>query len=362
MLLTHGGNIKKISSSSKIPRNEIIDFSSNINPLGISPEIRKTINENINRLTEYPDPECIAARQALAGYFNVDNDNILIANGSNEIIHLIPPALRCASALIYKPAFCEYEAAIKLSGAQVYSLFANDKDNFSIDIGKILSLVSKVKLVFLCNPNNPTGFFIKQDALLSLLKACEKTKTYLLLDEVFIEFTESGNKASLINKISKYRYLIVLRSLTKFFSIPGLRAGYVAAHRDVIRKIAIFQPTWSVNSFVQEIIPHCLKNTRFINASQSFMNKERGFLFNRLREINGIYPYAPAANFIFCKILDKRLTADILFSRLLKSRILIRTCADFDGLNEKFFRVAVKKRKDNQLLIQSLRKAFSWPH
>jgi len=356
MLSGHGGNIAKIISSRKIPLRRILDFSSNINPLGITPKVRSIIAKSAGIVTRYPDPECSLAREALAGFLGINKNNILIGNGSNELIHLVPRALGCRNALIYQPAFSEYESSARLAGTKAHFLFAKESDDFRIDLKKVRDYIPKVDLIILCNPNNPTGFLLKKSALLELAKACERNKTFLLVDETFIEFSEGNN--SLIKEATRFKYLMVLRSLTKSFSLPGLRVGYLAAGKELIRKIGLFQPTWSVNAIAQQLIAEGILDPQFINKTKAYITKEKQFLFERLLEIEGMYPYYPQANFIFCKILGKRINAKSLFRRLIKSRIFIRDCSNFKGLDNRFFRVAVRERKDNLYLVSCLKKVF----
>lgn len=358
MLSAHGGNIRKIMNLYGIPRNKLIDFSSSINPLGANRRINSLIKRNSSVITDYPDPECILLRRALADYTGVAKENVLTGNGSNELIHLVPRALNCASALICNPTFSEYALSLKLASARTYFLNSREENAFSCEIKKISGYVKKVDLIILCNPNNPTGNILKKEELLELAAYCRKNKTYLFIDEVFMEFVDNQERFSLKNEIVKNSYLLILRSLTKFFSLAGLRIGYLLAHKRLVKKISLFQPAWSVNALAQEIAVERLSDSNFILKSQEFIKRERDFLFNRLKEIRGIYPYPAKANFIFCKILGERLNSKSLFSRLMKSGIIIRDCSNFYGLDNRFFRVAVKSRKDNLYLVSRLRESF----
>lgn len=358
MLLGHGANIRKIADTYKVKTDNFFDFSSNINPLGISPTVKNIIKNAASALKHYPDPESKLAREVLADYLGVDSNNILLANGSNELIYLIPWALGIRRALIYHPAFSEYEFSIRLAGAKPYSLLAKEVNGFSIDIKMVKKYAPKVDLVILANPNNPTGYLLEKKQLLGLIAVCSKHKTYLLIDEVFIDFVKDQDRFSLLKEATRYKHLLVLRSFTKFFSLPGLRIGYLIAGKELIRKVSRFQPTWSVNSLAQEIVRDGLLDAGFIKKTTGYIIKERHFLLNRLKEIKGIYPYFPAANFIFCKILDKKLNSECLSRCLIKLGIIIRDCSNFKGLDNRFFRVAVRKRKENTYLISCLKRIF----
>lgn len=355
MLLGHGGNVGQNLSAGK---QVLFDFSSNINPLGFPPAVKDFILKNIHFISNYPDPECRSARQFLSGHLGIKSDNIILANGSNELIYLIPRALNCRAATISIPGFSEYELSAKLSGSKIYPVQSYDKDGFSIDINKIKRHVHKAGMVILCNPNNPTGYLFKKSALLDLADFCRSRRAYLIVDEAFIEFVDGYKKITLIREAVNHKNLLVLRSLTKFFGLPGLRIGYLAGDKNLIRKIGLFEPTWSVNGLAQRIIGAGLFDGGYIKRSADYIKKERDFLFHGLQEIAGIYPYLPSANFIFCKILNKSLSAGSLSMKLLKTGILIRDCSNFKGLGNRFFRVAVKKRQDNLYLLACLKKVF----
>lgn len=358
MLLGHGGNLKQISQLYGLKEDRIMDFSSNINPLGITPWIKNAVTNNISGINRYPDPESKLARVALSGYLEVDKGNILVANGANEVIHLIPRALDCSSTVIYQPTFSEYALSLKISRIKPYFLVAKENEGFSINIKEIIKYIPKVDLVILCNPNNPTGYLIKKEELSALAKLCSENKTYLLIDEVFMEFVHEQDKVSLLKEATNSKYLLVLRSLTKFFALPGLRIGYLVSNKDLIKKLNLFLPTWSVNILAQEIITPQLFEVNFIKKTKEYIKRERDFLFNRLKVIDALYPYNPTANFIFCKILDKKINTKVLSAYLIKYGILIRDCSNFEGLDNHFFRVAVRKREDNLYLAECLKKFF----
>lgn len=358
MLLGHGGNIRYLIDKYKLPQNKILDFSSNLNPLGITSKIKRIITQNINLINQYPDPEYKSARKALADYWGIAKDNLLLGNGSNELIHLLPRALRCSYGLIYQPTFSEYALSLRLSGSKIKFLLSKEDDSFSVDINKIAKCIPKVGLIILCNPNNPTGYLLKKDKLLYLTDVCRRNKTYLLIDEVFMEFVDDEEKSSLLKEATRNKYLLVLRSLTKFFSVAGLRAGYLIADKELIRKISLFQPTWSVNFFAQQIISSKILHKGFLKKTKDYVKKEREFLFNGLKAIRQIRPYLPTANFIFSKILAQKFNAQSLFLHLANYGIIIRDCSNFTGVNGNFFRVAVRRRKDNLYFLQCLKTIF----
>lgn len=358
MISRHGGNIGAVVDKYKIPEAKIIDFSSNVNPLGMSPGIRRTIKDGIDSLKQYPDPDCTFARVAISKYWGIEADNILLGNGSNELIHLAPRALGSKRVLICQPAFSEYELSVKASGAKPYFIFSKEKDDFSLDLKQIAAYAKKADMIMLCNPNNPTGNLFKKESLLSLAYACKKNKAYLFVDEVFMDLVDREHEYSLLQDAIKQKYILILRSFTKFFCLPGLRVGYMVAAKETLKRISSFQPSWSVNSLAQLAVRSGLDDGYFINSTKRHIRKEKSFMFNKLKGIKAIKAYYPNANFIFCKTLNKSISSKELFSRLIKSGILIRDCSNFRGLNKSFFRIAIRNRKDNCYLIECLKKIF----
>lgn len=219
----HGGNLERAMEKYGISAEEIIDFSANINPLGFSPKIREIIIKNLNQLSHYPDPECKEAKKEISHYFKIDYENIILGNGSTELIYLIVRNLKPKKVLIPIPTFYEYEKSLNNNNVSINFYKLIEKQEFAISIKEIISQLAGIDLVFLCNPNNPTGTFLHREEILILVKEIQRRKIFLFLDEVFIDLHE---EESFIKEVKNYNYLIILRSLTKFFGLPGLRIGF----------------------------------------------------------------------------------------------------------------------------------------
>ena len=352
---SHGGNIRKILEDYRFnpEKTEIIDFSVNLNPLGLSKKVKSSILNNINSVLHYPDVFYKKLKEKIAGYSGIKYENILAGNGSIEFIYLIPGVLSVKKALIPIPTFSEYESAVKITGAKLLFIKTIEKENFRIDIDKIVKNIHQVDIVFLCNPNNPTGYLIPYDEIKFLIEKCEKKGVFLFIDETFIEFTDKYPESSAVKEARNRKNLLVLRSLTKFFSIPGLRIGYIAGNKNLIQKINKFQPPWSVNSIGSEVAKNILEDYEYIKRSKIYIKKERERFLNELTKIGFIKPFNTSANFVLCK-LDNKLTSSELFDKLVKKGIIIRDCSNFRGLNNKFIRLAIRRREENDKLIKIL--------
>ncbi len=354
----HGGNLKEAELKYKIKQHKFIDFSSNINPLGLSPKIRKIITASINDIVRYPDPKCIEVRMGLSEILDIPAENILMGNGSIDLIYLIIDALKPARVLMPIPTFSEYERACIAKGAEPVFLEPEDKSLFNHDANRIINFIPNVDMVFLCNPNNPTGTVLPSTDLRYILKKCEEENVVMVIDEAFIDFTSDPDSISMIKAAVDSQHLVILRSLTKFYALPGLRIGYLTCCEDLIKKFNGQQYPWHVNLLAQKIAA-MLTDTDYIEKSRKCIFTEREYLFNNLKQIAGIGPYDPSANYIFCKITRGDLTSDSLADILGNKGILIRDCSNYRGLDNRFFRVAVKKRVDNIKLIQNFRKILS---
>ncbi len=347
----HGGNCLK--------RN-VIDFSVNINPLGLPEGLPDIILKNVDLIARYPDPSSERLKRELAALHGVGMENVAIGNGSIELIYLVPGAFKIKKALIITPTFSEYEFAVRSSGSMPAFFNVFEKDDFKIDCGKLTRRLPYHDACFLCNPNNPTGSLLHSDDVLCIARSCEKLGTVLVLDEAFIEFTRESKGVTIISEAVKNGSLVILRSLTKFFAMPGLRLGYAIGHKRMVEKISKLQYPWNVNGLAQLVGEKVLADKGYMDRTRLFVAKERQYMLERLGSIKGLRVYPPSANFILCKLQNASIgTAGELQKRLLRGGIYIRDCGNFRGLNEKFFRVAVRRRADNNRLINSIVKALS---
>jgi len=383
----HGGNIYKIFREKNI--KEILDYSSNINPYGIPESLKKRITENLEILERYPDPDYIELRQKLAYLNKVDISNIILGNGATEIIFLFMEVINPQKLLIVSPTFGEYERAVKATERVENSSILGDShkkkydeksfgkqkieieyfelkesDDFKLNISNLKNeLAKKYNLLIICNPNNPTGKFLKLDETEEILKECNKYNTKLFIDEAFIDFLKDGMKESIINTKENRYNLFVTRAFTKFFAIPGLRLGYgIYFDKKLEKRISEKKEPWSVNNIAEMAGLTVLDDTEYIEKTLKWITEEKTYVYEKLNEISGIKPYKTEVNFITVKIEDnfilKGLNVKILREKMLEQGILIRDASNFNFLDERFFRLAIKNRKNNNRVIETLKKIF----
>ena len=349
----HGGNVREIARTYRLDEAGVLDFSSNCNPLGFPPGIRSLFQREAATILHYPDTLCTELLRELAQESGVGEKNIIAGNGSTELIYLIPRALKPRAALIINPTFGEYERSLSSMGCDIECIHLKERSHFRIKTDEVIPLLSRVEILYLCNPGNPTGVLTGRDEIQTLIQAAEKRGVVVVLDEAFMEFSDNH---SLAHQVTQRKGLIVLRSMTKFFGIPGLRLGYLLAPSGMIAAISPHKEPWSVNTLAQKAGITCLADEPFRVKTRRFIVRERRYLFTQLSAIQGLVPYTSSTNFILSKITRRGLTSTTLYQSLAKKGILIRDCRSFRGMGSKFIRVAVKKRMHNDLLIRETRK------
>ena len=379
----HGGNIYKVFREKNL--KEILDYSSNINPYGIPESLKSRIIENLEILERYPDPDYVELREKLAHLNKIDISDIVLGNGATEIIFLFMKVINPKKILIVSPTFGEYERAVKATEIprDIVSLSCSgdnknienkeieieyfelkESDDFKLNIGNLKNeLEKKYDLLIICNPNNPTGKFLKLAQTEEILKECNKYDTKLFIDEAFIEFLADGMKESIINTEENKKNLFVTRAFTKFFAIPGLRLGYgMYFDKELEQKISEKKEPWSVNNIAEMAGLTVLDDTEYIEKTLKWITKEKIYMYEKLNEISGIKVYETEVNFITGKIDEKLfsegLNVKILREKMLEQGILIRDASNFKFLDERFFRLAIKNRKNNDRVIETLKKIF----
>jgi threonine-phosphate decarboxylase len=351
---THGGNVYKAAQEQRVPVEQIIDFSASINPLGPPAAVLRAIRSALKQIVHYPDPDCRQLRHELAQRCGLDPDMILVGNGSSELIHLLPRALRIRSALIIGPTFEEYARALLQAGSVVQYIHAQREQRFRPPLQAVLERLSakrsKFDAVFLCNPNNPTGQVMNRRALGMLAEVVERQQGWLIVDEAFIDYCHEQSVVSLLNEHPR---MVVLRSLTKFYAMPGLRIGYLLGTSKVLGLVKERQPPWSVNSLAQEASCAGLQDEVYAKKSRVFMENERSCFVRGLRSLSGLQVYSSAANFILIG-LPAWTSAGEVTDRLDFERLLVRDCSPFPGLTAQMIRVAIRTAKENQRLLTAL--------
>ena len=344
----HGGNLAWAAALAGCPPDAILDFSASISPLGPPNSAIAAIQSQIGNLKHYPDPNYSELRLALSHFHQLPSEWILPGNGSAELLTLVGRELaKLAATTLITPAFGDYYRTLAAYNAKVLecplSLVIGDW-SLVIDKGQR----TKDKGLLLNNPHNPTGKLFSRDSILPYLEQF----ALVVVDEAFMDFVPPNEEQSLIPVVQEYANLVILRSLTKFYSLPGLRLGYAIAHPDCLAKWQLWRDPWPVNTLAAAAAIAALQDTEFQQQTWAWLPPARNQLFQGLAKIPGLQPQASAANFL---LVESQESTSQLQQQLLKHhQILIRDCLSFKELGDRFFRVAVRSHSDNQRLLTAL--------
>lgn len=353
----HGGDLDAIERIYKIPRNEIIDFSGNINPLGIPESVKIAIKDNAELVCTYPDVSYKRLRTAIGSYTGVDPDNLIVGNGSTELISLFIKAISPKKSIIISPAYSEYQRELKLINSDISLFPLVEEEGFKLNIPKLKKeLENDVELLVMCNPNNPTGNYLTLDEIDDLLNFCQKKNIYLMVDETYVEFSDTEKQISAMPLVNKYKKLFIIRGTSKFFAVPGLRLGYCAcSNKKLMELVSSKKDPWSVNMLANLAGIVMFEDKSFIEKSHSLIIAERNKIINELSKLEKIKLYDTQSNFILIKILDKSITSSKVFDILIKDKMVIRDASDFPYLGSEFLRFCILSPEHNDLLLSKLK-------
>lgn len=344
----HGGNIYKLKRDGK---GELLDYSSNINPLGVPESFKKAVMENILDLEKYPDIDYIELREEIAKYNSCSLENIVVGNGATEILFLYMKAMEGKKVLIISPTFAEYERAAINSG-KIVNYFPYE-DDFSLNLSKLDKFLTDEDIVVICNPNNPTGKFQNLDTLKNLIEILEKKNKKLFIDEAFIEFIENWEEKTAF--LLENENIFILRALTKYFALPGVRLGYgMTYNMEIMNKIANIREPWSVNGVAEIAGKTMLKDDKYIKETDEWIKNEKIWFFEKLNEINNIKAFKSEVNFILVKLLKD--TSMEFREKMIKEGIVVRDASNFKYLDNSYIRLAIKDRERNLKVIEALKK------
>ncbi|WP_432205239.1 pyridoxal phosphate-dependent aminotransferase (plasmid) [Cetobacterium somerae] len=349
----HGANLHHLSETLGINQNQIIDFSSNINPFGLSPKGLKKLEENLTLASIYPDSDYTDLKASISEYCNCSPNNIILGSGATELICSSIRIIKPKNTLLLSPAYSEYENELKKINSNIYKFFYKKENNFNINIEEVISLIKKnnFDMIVICNPNNPTGTLIPIEDIEKLYLSFNKP---IMIDETYIEFT-NFSKTSAINLVDKYDKIIVIRGTSKFFSTPGIRLGYsIISKGEILETIKSIPNLWNINIFATIMGEAMFKDKDFIDMCHLKFKDNFTLLFEGLSKFKEFKVYPSQSNFILCEILSPNFNANNLYDFLAKRGIIIRKAESFDELNNNFFRVCVLTKENINFLLQEI--------
>ena len=353
----HGSDLEKIEEIYGIPKEEIISYSDNVNPLGISQELKDSLSEHLDAITSYPDREYTELRGTIAEYAGCDSGHIVVGNGSTELISLAIRVLQPQKALLPEPTYSEYEREISLAGGTMERCRIRSEAGFRLNADELKDWLSpEYDLLILCNPNNPTSQAVSREDMQTLLAACRKEGIFVMVDETYVEF--AGEDVSSVPLTQEYGNLLVLRGTSKFFSAPGLRLGYaVTGNAHLLEGMRALQNPWTISSLAEMAGRLMFRDEGYIRKTRELITSERARVCGILRTWDSVEIYEPQANFVLVHILKEGFTASDLFDFCIRRGLMIRNCATFDYLDESYFRFCFRMPEDNDRLLKTLKEA-----
>ncbi|MGL4357914.1 threonine-phosphate decarboxylase CobD [Cetobacterium sp.] len=346
----HGGNIYKLKRENGV---ELLDYSSNINPLGVPESFKKAVIENFETLEKYPDIDYVELRQSIADYNGCSIENVVVGNGATEVLFLYMKAVKAKKVLIIAPTFAEYERAAKAAGRDV-KFFPLSKD-FSLNENLLMDFITDEDIVVMCNPNNPTGKFQDLEKIERIADFLENRNKKLFIDEAFIEFVDGWKEKTAF--LLKHKNIFILRALTKFFALPGVRLGYGLTFDEVIlNEIRDIREPWSVNGVAEIAGKTMLLDNLYIHETEAWIKKEKIQFYEELKSLKGIEVTPTETNFILIKLLND--DAKSFRKKMIENGVLVRDASNFMFLDESYIRLAIKDRKKNEQVLKALKKVL----
>ncbi len=349
----HGGDL--LAADSLYGQRRWIDFSSNINPLGVPEPVKGLLYRAIDgELDRYPDPLCRRLRAILAQRHGTIPERVLVGNGVSELLMLAADTLFGGPVLLLAPCYSGYQRALKLAGLEVRELLLDPERDFKPDPGELRSRLASCRALFLGNPNNPTSVLVNPQDLLAQIGPWLDSGGRLVIDEAFVELTLGSVANSIWPFVRNASNVLVLRAFTKSLALPGLRLGYALGEPGWIHRMASRQADWSVNAMAQAIGPALDQLGPYRKATAHWLAMERDFLCRGLWQLKNLRFWPPETNFVLCQLLGGAPKMEDLQRDLAQDSILIRSCENFHGLDGSYFRLAIRSREDNEALLQSL--------
>lgn len=352
----HGSDLEKIEQIYGIKKEEIVSFSANVNPLGVSPMLRSTLSNHIDAITTYPDREYTALRKCIADYVDTDYENIIMGNGSTELISLFIQIEHPKKALILGPTYSEYEREISLGNGTCLYYPLKEEQDFSLDVAHFTShLNESIDLLVICNPNNPTSTAITRKDMRKILDICKQNDIFVMVDETYVEFADNYEDINSIPLTAFYNNIVILRGTSKFFAAPGLRLGYaITGNRDLIKAINTRKNPWTINSLAVIAGEIMFKDTDYIQATKQLISTERARMYDIFSNDSRFKVYKPSGNFMLVRLLDDALTSEALFDRAIREKMMLRDCSTFPFLDNKYIRFCFMSPEMNDKLAECL--------
>ena len=355
-MVFHGSDIEKICEVYHLDPKNIIKFGANVNPLGLSENVKQQLASRLDILSSYPDRDYTTLRNTISEYCNVPAEFILPGNGSSELIALLIQERNPKHTLILGPTYSEYSRELSFSGSTQEYYHLREEDNFVLNVDDLCqTLEGNYDFLIICNPNNPTSSAITREDLKKLLTFCAEKNIFVMIDETYVEFAPDISEITAVTLTKEFTNLMVLRGVSKFYAAPGMRLGYgITGNLDFLKKMKEKQVPWSLNSLGALAGELMLQDKDYIHRTRELILSERTRLLQALVEIPTYQTYPAYANFILLKIQKPVLTSYDVFDACIRQGLMIRDCSSFECLDGEYIRFCIMNPEDNTRLLNIL--------
>ena len=355
-MVFHGSDIEKICEVYHLDPKNIIKFGANVNPLGLSENVKQQLASRLDILSSYPDRDYTTLRNTISEYCNVPAEFILPGNGSSELIALLIQERNPKHTLILGPTYSEYSRELSFSGSTQEYYHLREEDNFVLNVDDLCqTLEGNYDFLIICNPNNPTSSAITREDLQKLLTFCAEKNIFVMIDETYVEFAPDISEITAVTLTKEFTNLMVLRGVSKFYAAPGMRLGYgITGNLDFLKKMKEKQVPWSLNSLGALAGELMLQDKDYIHRTRELILSERTRLLQALVEIPTYKTYPAYANFILLKIQKPVLTSYDVFDACILQGLMIRDCSSFECLDGEYIRFCIMNLEDNTRLLNIL--------
>ena len=360
MIRGHGGNIHALARTLGCPAEDIVDLSSNVNPFGPPPGLLSHLARQLEHIRALPEVEAGSAVAGFADFHGLPHDQVLAANGTTQLIYDVPRALALQQALIVGPTYADYRDGCRRNGVPLAFWPAPAEDGFQPDLSAVADAARDCDAVYICNPNNPTGALVEGEALRAFSRQFpDKT---LIVDESYLPFVDDPERHSLL--VDRPDNVLVLHSMSKIFRVPGLRIGFAAGAAHLIKRLRHYALPWNVNAVALAAVQFLLRADPaledFVQRTRRQLRAQREAMTGRLSAIHGVRCFASATGFFLVRLPDPH-RSHAVCRQLARQKILVRDCANFDGLSDRFIRISLQDGTRNAQCIRALEAILSDP-
>ena len=353
----HGSDLEKIADYYHLNKENIVLFGANVNPLGLSGQVKKELAAHLDVISSYPDRNYTDLKKAIASYTGTSAEHIVVGNGSTELISLLISQRAPKKALLLGPTYSEYARELNLVGGTLEYYNLKEEQDFRLDISDLTdALKSDIDLLIICNPNNPTSSAISTPDIRELLAVCRSLGIFVMIDETYIEFAPEGAALSAVPLVPEFDNFMVIRGVSKFFAAPGLRFGYgLTSNQAFLQTLLTHQNPWSLNSVGAYAGERMLKDTDYIKKTWTLIDSERTRMCTELSGLDTVKIYPAYANFVLVRILKEGLTSFDVFEKAIHQNLMIRDCSSFESLKGEYVRFCIMNPEDNDRLLEVFR-------